>query len=138
MEKQEKNAQNTKKRAADPARAQAAQERYWLRKALDDLNIANPAPELLQEIEARAKELKREYKKQWARNNPERVRAIQERYWQKKAMERINIKEIPNAKVARGISFMAADLKREYSRKTSKKSRMKKSINGQILGRANG
>ena len=30
---------------------------------------------------------RREYKKEWARNNPEKVKAQQERYWQKRAAE---------------------------------------------------
>lgn len=32
-----------------------------------------------------AKEARRAYKREWARNNPERVRAAQQRYWQKRA-----------------------------------------------------
>lgn len=28
---------------------------------------------------------RRQYKKEWARNNPEKVKAQQERYWQKRA-----------------------------------------------------
>ena len=30
---------------------------------------------------------RRQYKKEWARNNPEKVRAQQERYWQRKAAQ---------------------------------------------------
>jgi hypothetical protein len=30
---------------------------------------------------------RREYKKKWARNNPEKIRAQQERFWQKRAAE---------------------------------------------------
>ncbi len=33
----------------------------------------------------RAKEARREYKRQWAKNNPDKIRAQQERYWSKKA-----------------------------------------------------
>jgi hypothetical protein len=32
-----------------------------------------------------AKEARRQYKRQWAKNNPEKVRAQQERYWAKRA-----------------------------------------------------
>ena len=32
-----------------------------------------------------AKKARREYKRQWAKNNPEKVKAQQERYWNKKA-----------------------------------------------------
>ncbi len=32
-----------------------------------------------------AKAARREYKKQWARKNPEKVKAQQERYWAKRA-----------------------------------------------------
>lgn len=32
-----------------------------------------------------AAELRREYKRQWAKNNPEKVRAQQARYWEKRA-----------------------------------------------------
>lgn len=32
-----------------------------------------------------AKEARRAYKREWARNNPEKVRAAQQRYWQKRA-----------------------------------------------------
>lgn len=36
---------------------------------------------------------RREYKKEWARNNPEKVRAQQERYWQKRAMQQAKEKQ---------------------------------------------
>lgn len=35
----------------------------------------------------KAKAARREYKRQWAKNNPEKVKAQQERYWNKKAAE---------------------------------------------------
>lgn len=35
-----------------------------------------------------AKEARRAYRRQWAKNNPDKVKAQQERYWQKKAAER--------------------------------------------------
>ena len=34
-----------------------------------------------------AKAARREYKKQWAKNNPEKVKAQQDRYWTRKAAE---------------------------------------------------
>lgn len=34
-----------------------------------------------------AKEARRAYKREWARKNPEKVKAQQERYWKKKAAE---------------------------------------------------
>lgn len=36
----------------------------------------------------RAKAARREYKRQWAKDNPEKVKAQQERYWSKKAEEK--------------------------------------------------
>ncbi|MCR4745526.1 MAG: hypothetical protein K5894_09915 [Lachnospiraceae bacterium] len=41
-----------------------------------------------QSLDEKAKEARRAYKRQWARNNPDKIRAQQERYWQKKAKER--------------------------------------------------
>lgn len=35
----------------------------------------------------KAKEMRREYKRQWNRANKDKVKAAQERYWQKKADE---------------------------------------------------
>lgn len=35
----------------------------------------------------KAKEARRAYKREWARRNPDKVRAQQERYWTKKAEE---------------------------------------------------
>ena len=32
-----------------------------------------------------AKEAKNKYKREWRKNNPEKVRAANERYWEKKA-----------------------------------------------------
>lgn len=34
-----------------------------------------------------AKEKRREYRREWARKNPDKVKAAQERYWQKKAAQ---------------------------------------------------
>ena len=34
-----------------------------------------------------AKAARREYKRQWRKNNPDKVKAQQDRYWQKKAEE---------------------------------------------------
>lgn len=34
-----------------------------------------------------AKEARRQYKRQWAKNNPEKIKAQQERYWTKRAEE---------------------------------------------------
>lgn len=34
-----------------------------------------------------AKAKRREYKRQWAQQNPDKVRAAQERYWERKAAE---------------------------------------------------
>lgn len=36
-------------------------------------------------MDERALEARRAYKRAWQRNNPDKVRAQQERYWQKKA-----------------------------------------------------
>lgn len=36
---------------------------------------------------------RREYKKEWARNNPEKVKAQQERYWQKRAAQQAQEKQ---------------------------------------------
>lgn len=36
-------------------------------------------------ISEEAREARRRYKKEWARKNPEKVKAQQERYWQRKA-----------------------------------------------------
>jgi len=38
-------------------------------------------------LSEQAKEARREYKRQWQRNNPDKVAAMQERYWEKKAEE---------------------------------------------------
>ena len=37
------------------------------------------------EMDERAKEARRAYKREWNRRNPDKVRAIQERYWSRKA-----------------------------------------------------
>lgn len=36
-------------------------------------------------MDEKAKEARRAYRRKWAKNNPEKVKAQQERYWQKKA-----------------------------------------------------
>lgn len=36
-------------------------------------------------MDERAKEARRAYKREWNRRNPDKVRAIQERYWSRKA-----------------------------------------------------
>lgn len=38
-------------------------------------------------MDEKAKELRREYKRQWYKNNKDKVRASQKRYWEKKAAE---------------------------------------------------
>ena len=38
-------------------------------------------------MDERAKELRREYKRKWNRANKDKVKAAQERYWQRKADE---------------------------------------------------
>lgn len=43
-----------------------------------------------------AKEARNAYKREWARNNPEKVKAAQERYWTRKAEE--NAKKAQDAK----------------------------------------
>ncbi len=37
------------------------------------------------ELETKAKELQREYRRSWARKNRDKVRATNKRYWEKKA-----------------------------------------------------
>ena len=39
------------------------------------------------ELELKAKELKREYYREWRKNNKDKVKASQDRYWLKKARE---------------------------------------------------
>lgn len=39
-------------------------------------------------MDERALEARRAYKREWQRNNPDKVRAQQERYWKKKAAAR--------------------------------------------------
>lgn len=34
-----------------------------------------------------AREARRRYKREWCKNNPDKVRAAQERYWERKAAE---------------------------------------------------
>lgn len=41
------------------------------------------------EIEQKVREVKREYYRNYARANPEKKKASQERYWLKKALERM-------------------------------------------------
>ncbi len=38
---------------------------------------------------------RREYKRQWAKNNPDKVKAAQERYWTKKAAKAAEEKQQP-------------------------------------------
>lgn len=38
-------------------------------------------------MEEAAKELRRAYKRDWAKKNPDKVRAQQERYWARKAQQ---------------------------------------------------
>lgn len=38
-----------------------------------------------------AKKIKREYLRKWRKNNPEKVRAAQRRYWERKAQEVQNL-----------------------------------------------
>ncbi len=38
-----------------------------------------------EEIDARAKEIRREYKRAWYNKNKDKVKAANERYWRKKA-----------------------------------------------------
>ena len=40
-------------------------------------------------IREKAKELKRQYAKEWRRNNPDKIREYQDRYWQKRAAQEI-------------------------------------------------
>ena len=39
-----------------------------------------------------AKEARKAYKREWARKNPDKVKAAQERYWNKKAVEAGKVK----------------------------------------------
>ncbi len=39
-----------------------------------------------------AKEARKAYKREWARKNPDKVKAAQERYWHKKAVEAGKVK----------------------------------------------
>ncbi len=43
-----------------------------------------------QNMNERAKEIRREYKREWNRKNKDKVKAAQERYWNKKAQEQTN------------------------------------------------
>lgn len=40
-------------------------------------------------MEAAKREARREYHRQWRKNNPDKVKAIRERYWRKKGREYI-------------------------------------------------
>ena len=42
-----------------------------------------------------AKEARRAYKRQWQRNNPDKVKAYQEAYWSRKAQEAANVDPAP-------------------------------------------
>ena len=41
----------------------------------------------MEELKEKAKQLKREYYREWRAKNKDRVKAINERYWQKKALK---------------------------------------------------
>lgn len=41
-----------------------------------------------------ALKLRREYKRKWAHKNPDKVRAAQQRYWEKRAREQITAEQI--------------------------------------------
>ncbi len=43
----------------------------------------------------KAKEARRAYRRKWAKDNPEKVKAQQERYWQKKAALLEEAQEVP-------------------------------------------
>ena len=48
-----------------------------------------------------AREARNAYKRKWARENPEKVRAQQERYWNKKALQ-AEAAQLPEAAVMEG------------------------------------
>lgn len=50
----------------------------------------------------KAREARRAYKRKWAHDNPDKVRAAQERYWKKKAAEAAGEKEQTAAPPAKG------------------------------------
>lgn len=41
----------------------------------------------MEELKEKAKQLQREYHREWRAKNKDRVKAINERYWQKKAQK---------------------------------------------------
>ena len=41
----------------------------------------------MSELSERAQKLRREYKRDWNRRNPDKVKAAQARYWERKAKE---------------------------------------------------
>ena len=45
-----------------------------------------------------AKEDRRQYKRQWAKNNPEKVKAQQDRYWAKRAAQQAEQEQEPEEK----------------------------------------
>ena len=45
-----------------------------------------------------AKEARRQYKRQWAKDNPEKVKAQQERYWAKRAAQQAEQEQEPDGK----------------------------------------
>ena len=45
-----------------------------------------------------AKEARRQYKRQWAKNNPEKVKAQQDRYWAKRAAQQAEQEQEPEEK----------------------------------------
>ncbi|MFL0165254.1 hypothetical protein [Candidatus Clostridium helianthi] len=44
-------------------------------------------------MDEKVRQTKREYMREWRKRNKDKVRAAQERYWEKKAMESTNNKE---------------------------------------------
>lgn len=48
------------------------------------INTDNLSP-----VQQKVIEMRREYQRKWRKENPEKVRAIAERYWKKKAVEAI-------------------------------------------------
>lgn len=44
-------------------------------------------------LSEQAKQARREYKRKWAQENPEKVKAQQERYWQKRAAQQAQEKQ---------------------------------------------
>lgn len=45
-------------------------------------------------MDEKVRQIKREYMKEWRKRNKDKVRAAQERYWEKKAKKLTNSKEM--------------------------------------------